>query len=479
MATISSLGVGSGLDLNGLLDQLRDAERGKLAPIERQQEQQQAKISAYGQLQSALTTFQEGVSKLNDASLYQSLSANVGGEAFTARAGEDAQPGSYSVAVEELATAGTLATQRIAAADADIIGDAATSLELTFAGMDDQEPPQNVAVSIDIAANSTLEDIRDAINARDDAGVSASIVNDGSGYRLALSSKETGAEASIQSTNFRDMLSAETRDAIDADNAAEPDSNVVVDQAGQDAALRVNGIEITSAANSVEGAIQGVTLNLAATTAEGQTDTLRVEQDTLKVREAVTGFVSAFNELKGTIGELTAYDGESGRAGELNGDGTVRTIESRLRGVLSGGVPGGEGEGALRLLGDIGISLQRDGTLELDDAALDEVVSGKMAALGEFLAGTEPDGGLAGQMEQTLGQLLDDSGLVTRSIDGAENRLERLGERYGRLEQSVERTIERYRVQFGQLDAMIAQMNQTSDYLTQQFDALDAQLGRT
>lgn len=474
MATISSLGIGSGLDLNGLLDQLRDAERGKLEPIKAQQAQQEARISAFGRLQSALTTFQESVGTLNDASLYQSLSANVRGEAFTAKAGSAAQPGSFSVEVEKLATAGTLATQRVAAADTDIIGDTATSLELTFAGMDDQEPPQNVTVSIDISANSTLEDIRDAINARDDAGVSASIVNDGSGYRLALNSKETGAEASIDSTNFFDMLSVETQAAIVADNTAVPDSNLVVAQPGQDAALKVNGIDITSASNTVEGAIQGVTLTLNATTAEGQPDTLRVEQDTLKVREAVSGFVKAFNELKDTIGTLTSYDSESGQAGELNGDRTVRTIESRLRAALSGGV----GEGELRMLGEVGISLQRDGTLELDDEALDELVSGNMAALGEFFAGADEAGGLAGQVNGTLSQLLDDSGLVNRSIEGAEGRLERLDERYGRMEQSIERTIERYRVQFGQLDAMIAQMNQTSEYLTQQFDALDAQLGR-
>lgn len=463
MATISSLGIGSGLDLNGLLDQLRDAERGKLEPIKAQQAQQEARISAFGRLQSALTTFQESVDKLNDASLYQSLSANVRGEAFTAKAGSEAQPGSFSVEVGKLATAGTLATQRVASADQPIVDQAALDasagkLVLNFVGGDVP------VVKVDITANSTLEDIRDAINARDDAGVSASIVHDGSGYRLALNSKETGAEASIQSTNFEDLVAGNL--------AAEP--GAVVDQPGQDAALKVNGIDITNASNTVEGAIQGVTLTLNATTAEGQPDTLRVEQDTLKVREAVSGFVKAFNELKGTVGTLTSYDSESGQAGELNGDRTVRTIESRLRAALSGGV----GEGELRMLGEVGISLQRDGTLELDDEALDELVSGNMAALGEFFAGADEAGGLAGQVNGTLSQLLDDSGLVNRSIEGAEGRLERLDERYGRMEQSIERTIERYRVQFGQLDAMIAQMNQTSEYLTQQFDALDAQLGR-
>ncbi len=462
MASISSLGVGSGLDLNGLLDQLRSAERETLAPIKAQQTQQQAKISAYGQMQSALTKFQDGVAKLNDASLYQSLSANVRGDAFSATTSKEAQPGSFSVEVGQLATAGTLATQRVTAADTAII-DTAGPLELTFAGLDDTNNPRTVA--IDIAAGSSLEDVRDAINADKTAGVSASIINDGSGFRLALNSSETGADASIVSSNFETMAAGN----LDAD------PGTIITQAGQDAALKVNGIDITSASNTVEGAIQGVTLNLQATTAAGQPDTLRVEQDTLKVREAVGGFVKAFNALKGTIGTLTAFNSETGQAGELNGDRTVRTVESRLRSVLSGGVPGGE----LSMLSEVGISLQRDGTLELDEDALSEQVSGNMAALGEFFAGSEGSTGMAGQVDEALGRMLDEeSGLVSRSIEGAEGRLERLGERFTRMETSVERTIERYRAQFGQLDSMIASMNQTSTYLTQQFDALDAQLGR-
>ncbi|WP_355660186.1 flagellar filament capping protein FliD [Halomonas salifodinae] len=468
MATISSLGIGSGLDLNGLLDQLRDAERGKLEPIKAQQAQQQAKISAYGQLQSALTTFQDSVAKLNDASLFQSLSTNVRGDAFTATAGKTAQPGTFNVEVSQLASAGTLATQRVSEADSPLV-DADTTLELTFAGLDDQEPPQNIKVEVEIAAGSSLEDIRDAINAQDDSGVSASIVNDGSGYRLALSSTETGEAASIASTNFHDILSTDAKDDV-----ASFADNQVITQAGEDALIKVNGIDIVSSSNRVEGAIQGVTLNLEETTAEGQTQTLRVEQDTLKVREAINGFVKAFNDLKGTIGKLTAYNGDSGAAGELIGDNAVRTIESRLRGVLGGGV----GEGELRMLSEVGITLQRDGTLKLDSDDLDELITGNMAALGEFFAGADKAGGLAGQMDKTLGQLLDSNGIIKRSIEGAEGRAESLVERHTRMEQSINRTIERYRVQFGQLDAMIAQMNQTSQYLTQQFDALDAQLGR-
>lgn len=448
MATISSLGIGSGLDLNGLLDQLQEAERGKLEPIEQQLETQQTKISAYGQLQSSLSAFQDAADALNDSALYESLSTNVGGSAITAAANAEAQPGSYNVSVETLATRGTLASEGVTTTDEAITTDA-QKLTLNFAGSPSQE--------IDIAADSSLEDIRDAINANDDAGVNATIVNDGTNYRLALSSSETGADASIESFSF-DGTAPFVADA----------ANTL--QSGTNAALTVNGIEITSPTNQVEGAVQGVTLNLE----EEGSSTVVVEQDTRAVREAVTSFVDAYNDLKATMGELTSFNPDTGEAGELLGDSAVRTVESRMRSILSGGV-----EGEFSMLSDIGISLQRDGTLEIDDGALDNAIANNQDALSTFFAGDSAEAGMAGQLNTTIEQLLGTNGTVSGAISGAENRSEALLERYTRMEQSIEQTMSRYRTQFGQLDGMIAQMNQTSSYLTEQFDALDAQLGRS
>nr|WP_163503608.1 flagellar filament capping protein FliD [Halomonas socia] len=461
MTTITSLGIGSGLDLNGLLDQLNDAERGKLEPIVRQQEQQQAKISAYGQLQSALNDFQDAVAKVNDPKLFESLSTNVsGGEGVSASASAEANAGRYEVEVVNAARAGSLATSSVAANDQPLTG-ADAQLTLTF-GKIDPDTGEPAAITLDLEEGATLIDIRNAINASDDAGVTASIVNDGSGFRLALSSKETGQDASIESIEFSGLADGV---ALDADPATQ--------RQGADAEINVNGIRITSPSNRIEGAIQGVTLNLEPGT-EGSTSTVVVEQNTRAVREAITGFVDAFNDLKGTIGSLTAYNAETNTAGELNGDSMVRTIESRMRSMLSGGIAGGE----FATLNQVGISLQRDGTLELDSDRLDELVSSNMAGLSDFFAGDKKDAGMAGQLNQTLDQMLGSNGLVKNTISGAENRVESLNERYARMEKSIEATISRYRTQFGQLDAMIAQMNQTSDYLTQQFDALDAQLGR-
>ncbi|SER41928.1 flagellar hook-associated protein 2 [Vreelandella subterranea] len=451
MGAISSLGIGSGLDLNGLLDQLQDAEREKLVPIEQQVETEQTKISAYGQLESALSTFQDSASALADGSLFESLSTNVSGEAVSAAADETAMPGSYNITVDTLATRGTLASEGVDDAEAALT---TVDQDMTFAFGDGSE-----TTTVAIAADSSLEDIRDAINADETAGVNATIINDGTQDRLALSSRETGADASISDFTFSDAapFAADTANTL---------------QDGTDAALNVNGIAITSPTNQVEGAIQGVTLNLQS---EGDS-TVAVEQDTRAVREAITSFVDSFNALKESTGELTSFNQETGEAGPLNGDSTVRTVESRMRSVLSGGIAQ-EGDG-FSMLSQVGISLEVDGTLSLDNDKLNDVVANDQQALSEFFAGSGDNPGLAGQVNTAVEQMLSSSGTVSGAISGSENRIESLGDRYTSMEQSIGQTIDRYRTQFGQLDGMIAEMNQTSSYLTEQFDSLDAQLGR-
>ncbi|MGV2930519.1 flagellar filament capping protein FliD [Vreelandella venusta] len=465
MATITSLGVGSGLDLTGLLDQLQVAERGKLAPITLQKKQQQAKISAFGQLQTSLNAFQDAVAKINDPKLYQSLSANVrgtgGGEAIKATAAADALPGSYRVEVSQLATSGTLASNRVGERDAAMDLQGATALQLTFG--------DGESVAINIAEGSSLADIRDAINADKEAGVNATIINDGTGYRLALSSKTTGADASVENFSFVDAGGTVVSGPFAEDAATK--------RSGENAALTVNGITISSAENSIEGAIQGVTLNLTEldiVDGEMASSTINIERDTLKQREAINGFVKAFNDLKGTIGKLTRFTGDSETAGELLGDNTVRTIESRLRSVLTGGVEGGE----LSTLNQLGITLQRDGKLKVDEETLDDLIANNPQALNAFFAGENEGEGMAGRLNTTIEQVLGNNGVVKLAISGAENRVKSLDDRFERMEKTIEGTISRYRTQFGQLDAMIAQMNSMSSYLTQQFDALDSQLGR-
>ncbi len=452
MTKISSMGIGSGLDLNGLLDQLNAAERKKLEPIKMQQKNHQAKISAYGKLQSALTKLQEAAAKLNDPKFFQNVSSNVVGSGVKAAAKSDAPPGRYSINVEQLATAQSIVANGVESRTAQL---GAGQVTLTLGNGTTKE------ISID-PAKSSLEDIRKAIN-DSKSGVTATIVNDGSGtpHRLVLTSNKTGTEAAV---------TAEFSGALADRLGAVADVTV----SAQNASLTVNGIAITSQTNQVEGAIQGVTLDLEEKTKEDGSVTVVVERNTLAIREGISGFVKAYNDLRKTIGELTSFNADTGAAGELLGDGALRTVESRLRGVLSGGV----GQGELRMLSDIGITLQRDGTLKLDEEKMSGLVAANPQALANFFAGENKAGGLSGKLGETLDQVLRDRGLLDNAKRGLESRITGLKDRHERMERSIEQTIQRYRVQFGQLDAMIANMNQVSDYLFQQFDIMNAQLGR-
>ncbi|MCE9664991.1 flagellar filament capping protein FliD [Halomonas sp. M5N1S17] len=452
MATISSLGIGSGLDLNGLLEQLNQAERAKLDPIAQQVQAQEVQISAYGEIQSSLATFDDSVNSLNDPSLFQSVTTDVTGSALQAAASADATPGSYSVEVRQIATAGNLATERVADLDT-VVTESGGELELTFT---DDALNHGVA----IAADSTLEDVRDAINADPDAAVNASIVFDGEGHRLALMSAETGEQASITGTNF-DQLAA-------GNLAADPGGTVA--QVGQDADFSVNGIDIVSATNQIEDAIQGVTLDLQ----EPGSSTVVVQRDNDTIREGIIGFVNAYNELKGTAGQLTAFNGEENEPGPLIGDSAVRGIESNLRGDLAAGVTQ---DGELALLSDMGLSLSVDGTLQLDEQQLDVALADNPDGVASFFAGDGDTAGLAGRLAGTTEQLLSSNGALEGSINSTEDRIASLGDRFERTERTIEQTIDRYRTQFAQLDGMIASMNQTSQYLTQQLGMLETQMG--
>jgi len=442
MASISSLGVGSGLDLNGLLDQLKEAEQQKLVPIQQQQVDQQAKISAYGKLQSALSKVQSSASDLTDPELFNSVTSSVEGESVEAAATPDASPGRYTVNVESLATASSVATEGV---DQEAILNAGAEASLDIALKD------GTSTNITVEADSTLSGVRDAIN-ESDSGVSASIVFDGDQHRLALASKETGQQAAIDTVAFNGL------DGLVVDTATKV--------AGQDAKLNVNGIAITSASNQVEEAIQGTTLSLTDT---GES-TVTVAQDDKSIRGAITEFVDSYNSMKSTTGDLTSFSSEDGetQAGELLGDSMTRMAESRLRSTMTESV----GEGTVQTLNEIGISMNVEGELEIDDEKLDDALSTQPDAVQTLFTGTEGTQGIAGKVEEELDTMLGEDGMVEGAVTGAENQMDRLDERYSSMEESIASTVDRYRTQFQELDSMVAEMNQTSSYLTQQLSAI-------
>lgn len=460
MASISSLGIGSGLDLNGLLDQLKAAEREKLSPIVQQQRGYQSKISAFGKLESALDKFQQAVAKLNETDTFRAVTSSVSGEGFTAAASSNAVPGTYEVSITTLAKAQSLASPGVADKTAQQ-GSGAGTISITQNGT-----THDIAIA---DGESSLEEIRDVINA-ENIGVTASIINDGdanSPYRLVLTSDETGTASEMSLTTSGNTRLADLLTYDSANNTGTMTETVD----SSDANLTVNGIAISSQSNRLEEAIQGVTLDLEK---EGTTATLKVSRDNEAITGNIKGLVDAYNSLQKTMDGLTSYDSESGKAGQLLGDSTMRSVESRLRNVMGGSIGGGE----LNMLSDIGIQLKLDGTLEVDSEKLGDLVATDPESLGRFFSGDGEVDGFADELDASLGAMLDDKGLLDVATSGLEDRIDSLDKSYSRMERNINATVARYREQFSQMDLLVSQMNSTMSYLSQQFDAMNAQLGR-
>lgn len=378
---LSSPGIGSGLDVNGIVNQLMVAERQPLNTLNRQEQVYNQKLSAFGQVRSALANFQSALKDLSSGSKFQALSATSSDtKVLSASAAGKAVPASYQIGVTQLAQQHKVASTGFATTDA-VVGSGTLNIQFgtydsglnTFTANADK-----AAKSISIApANNTLAGIRDAINAAN-AGVTATVVNDGTaaGNRLVLTSSDSGAANSLKISVTDDdgtALDSTGLSALAYDPTAAVGSGKNLEQkaAALDALLDIDGIAVKQSTNTVKDAIDGVTLNLAQTNV-GQKVTLVVGRDNKAVTDAVQAFVSSYNGTSGTLKNLTAYKGPGAQNGILLGDSTARDIQVQMRNMLNTAIDSG---GALTTLSQIGVSFGSDGTLSLDSAKLTTAIN--------------------------------------------------------------------------------------------------------
>ncbi|WP_108124475.1 flagellar filament capping protein FliD [Saccharospirillum mangrovi] len=367
MASVSSLGVGSGLLTSELLEDILAAEREATdLRLDRKQAEIETKITAYGELRSSLDKLQSATAALSNANTIKSSSATSSDEsALTATTNTTASPGSYQIAIDQVASAHTLASKSYSS-----INDTVGTGTLTFSfgttnydgGGNYDSFDQNgdiTSVSIDITSeNNTLSGLRDTINKEVD-GVTASLVFDGSGYRLLLTSEQTGEETSMEITASGDA-GLQSLAYNSAQNV--PGTNMTETQRGQDAILRINGLEVTSADNQVDQVIQGVTLNLNQVTTGNIS--LNVTRDTGEVADKMEAYVEAYNEFKLIYDEVTKYDPDSQEAGILLGDSAVRNLYSDVRNSMSTMVTGLIG-GKYNSLSQVGLGTDRNNNFQL------------------------------------------------------------------------------------------------------------------
>ena len=390
MAGIQSLGVGSGLLTSELVDQLVQAERaaGDLR-LDAKASRVEAKISAYAEVRTVLDGLQSSISSLANAATIQGSSATSSNDSIlTATTNSTAEPGTYRIEVDEVAKSHSLASKQYSSVD-DTLGTGTLTFKFGQTSYDSSGNYQSFSqaadsstssISID-SSNNSLGGIRDAIN-KEDFGVTASVVYDGSGYRLLLTSDDTGKESSMEIS-----VSGDAGLQSLAYNASQHDAsnNMSETQQASDAAVRINGLAVTSTSNNLDQVVKGVTINL--NDASTSSVTLTVKRDIDEVADKLESFTEKYNEYKTVYNELTKYNPADEVGGILLGDNVLRTVQTQLRSGITEVISGITGNAYSSLI-EIGIKTDQHNefNLSFDRAAFEKAMNTDSRSIAGLLA---------------------------------------------------------------------------------------------
>lgn len=456
MGTIVSSGVGSGLDVANLVNQLVAAEGAPTSiRLDREEASLQGELSGLGSFRSALDTLNGALGSLTDLESFRGRAVTLSGtDNLSATATSAAVAGSYDIEVERLASAHRLASDPLLSSDS-VLGTGTLTFSSASGGF---------SVLIDSSSN-TLAGIRDAINsAETNTGVLATIINGVDGSRLILTQSDAGAANALTviQTGGDGGLDPLVYDPLNGT------TNMTEVAAPQDARILVNGFAVESSTNSISDAVDGLSIELVAANLTGETTTVSIKADLESSRQQITGFVDAYNAFVDTTAELSSFDPETQARGLLFGDSTLTTLTSRLRRELTETVSGLTGP--FNSLFDIGITTQLDGKLSLDAARLDAAFSEDFDAVGTLFA--DATGGIATRLDALISPQLDGDGALSVRTDGINASIEFIGDRREALNNRLAAVEERLFRQFNALDSLLAQLQSTSGFLTQQLDNL-------
>lgn len=381
---IQSLGAGSGIDTKSLVKQLTSIERA--APQERidsKRELTESKISDFGILSSSLATLQDSAKALTKPEgLFSKTAAFTDSDALVpTNLTTDVQPGVYSFEVVAVAQAQSLSFTSFENLT-DAVGEGTLTFNFGSWTRDGNDNPttfsqntdkESVTITID-STNNSLKGLRDAINAAD-FGVQASIINDGSGYRLSLLA-DSGEDNQIEINVAEAGGSPTNTDGSDlsrfAFNASVTGFEDTETQMGQDAALTINGLSVTRSSNTIDDIVDGLTLDILKA-APGEKVTVTVSEDKAFAEQNVRDFVAAYNEfleaIEPAFGVREEEDEEGNEikiVGSLTNDALAKSVLSQIKTVIASAIPG-LADSNFTALTNVGIRTELDGTLSIDE----------------------------------------------------------------------------------------------------------------
>jgi len=450
MASITSAGIGSGLDVESIISQLVALERQPINRLQNKQSQVNAQISAYGSLKSKISEFQSAMAGLGSASSFQVFQGQSSDEdIFTASVDSNALAGSYAVDVQALAERDKIAFGPYADSSSTV---GSGTLNLSVG---------SESFSLTVGAGDTLADVRNAINeSSDNTGVTATIVNSDDGARLVLSSNETGTDNALEVTVTGDG------DGNDSDNAGlsaltyvSGGTNYATSiSTANDAVVEIDGFTVTSSSNTISDAVDGISFTAKSLGAAN----LEVTRDDEAILEAVNQFADAFNALRDEI--------DSQRSGQLEADSTLLSIEQSIFNVLNAGsdISGSD----FKYLIEAGVSINEEGVMEVDSAAVSETLSSDFNSFVNLFSAEGE--GYAARLESLADGWLANDGLIDAREEGLNTQLDRLEDDELRMEARLEIVEQRIRAQYTALDTLVSELNNSGNFLLQQLATMPA-----
>ena len=484
--------IGSGLDVAAIVTALVDAE---VAPknnsLDRREAGLTAELSGFGTLKAALSTLDSSLADLKSGSAFESLSITSPASADIVQTGCPVE-GNYSLSVSALATSQVLASSGFASATTVVgtgtltilIGDPTYSSGTSgsYSGFA-ADATKTVSITID-SSNNTVSGIRDAINAST-AGVTASLVVDGDLTRLLFTCDETGKDKAMSLVIDDDDLDDSNNSGLSqlAYNVASGSfvGNLSEPRASQDASFSLNGLDLTNASNTISGLVEGLDFTLKSVTTG--VDSVTVQRDSVAIEANVQKFIDAYNIYQSTLSSLMDY---TDTAGVLSGDSTARRIQSAIRSATTGAIS--IVGNTFSSLADVGVTSDRFGVLSLSSTDFQAALASNSDDLKEFFSGST--------ITQNLTDNTDSNGLadtLTTVLDTyINNSTGMLGSRETQINDSIRdiaddradlitrmaKLEERYTRQFTAMDTLVSRLQGTSDFLSNQMDALKAAANR-
>lgn len=440
---VSFAGIGSGLDLSSLVDSLVELEKQPIRALTTRKTDANRQLTNLGALVSRLKDLETAAENLDEVNEVRAVSATSSNEDFfTVSASDTAALGNYDLRVDNLAKGQVTQSMVYSSNSTGLVGTGSIGITV---GTD---------TMVDVVFDGTedLDGVAAKINASK-ARVTATVIFDGTNYRMMIAADDVGSANSI---SFQ-----ENSITMGLNN---PGSTI---SAAEDAQLTLNGIAVTRSSNSISDLLQGVTINLEKEMAPTDSaENLRVDNDPDALRDKVQGFFNSLNTVTSFISEELGSGGTEGSATSLQGDSTLRALQRRLMSMLSAGYTHSSG---VLSLGNVGVNLDQTGQLSIDTDKFNTTLQADPTKLSGLLAG---DG--VTSFTAVVKSLVDEytksgTGTLVTKQNGLRSRIDDWDDQIERIEDRASRMETRLRKTFAALDVKMAEMNNQSTYVAQAF----------